>query len=492
MAVQFFYDQQIRRFLLQFIRLTSNFQVQFGTTDTNTGELALQTVPVFYGDQSKQAAHILKGMSENAMATVPAMAVYITGFQYDRDRVQEPFHISKVHLRQRMIDPSTGMPTSEEGDAFTVERMMPVPYKLTLKLDIWTSNTEQKLQLIEQICTLFNPSLEIQSTDNYIDWTSLSAVLLTDVNWDSRSVPIGGEDPISIASMTFELPIWISAPAKLKKLGVVQNIVSNAFTAEGLSSNSTGGSNPAGGATYADAIGNPDRALTRRSFVVMRYGVVWTGNTLKLVKYNEVPQLVHDKEGELNNTSNDLIESGSPDRWPGLLSLYGVLKNGISEVRLEQANGTDIVGTIALHPVDDTLLIFEPFVDTLPANTLKPFNAIIDPFKVNVDNLLINKLTGAYKVEAGTRFLILNPINSIDNTDWSKAWTPNGNTLAANANDIIEYDGTKWSVVFDSRHNIDEAFVTNLNTNVQYRWSGETWVKSYEGVYREGRWTLVI
>lgn len=501
MAVQFFYDQQIRRFLLQFIRLTSNFQVQFGTTD-DQGELDLQTVPVFYGDQSRQAAQILRGGSENTMATVPAMAVYISALQYDRERVQEPFHISKVHFRQRMIDPTTGMPTSEEGDAYTVERLMPVPYKLTLKLDIWTSNTEQKLQLIEQMCTLFNPSLEIQSTDNYIDWTSLSAVILTDVNWDARSVPIGGEDPISVATMTFELPVWISPPAKLKKLGVVQNIVSNMFSGEGLgtspgststaSTQSLKSAGAAGGASYADAIGDPQRTLTRKRVNIMRYGVIYSGNTLRLLKYNEIKQPVHTMEDDLNSGATDVIQSGVPDRWPGLLSLYGKFQAGISEIRLEQSNGTEIVGTFAVHPADDTMLIFEPFVDTLPTNTMRPVNAILDPFKVNVDQLLIDKNTGNYKVVAGTRFLILNPINAVDNTDWAKAWTPNGHTLAANANDIIEYDGTRWRVSFDSERAIDEEYMTNLNTNVQYRWSGESWLKSYEGIYREGTWTLII
>lgn len=177
MAVQFFYDQQIRRFLLQFSRMVSNFQVQFSKTDAATGQLALQTVPVFYGDASRQAAAIINNNSENSLQTVPAMAFYISAMQYDRQRMQDPTFVGKVNIRERRYDPMTGMQTHEQGDTYTVERLMPVPYLLTLKLDIWTSNTEQKMQLIEQICTLFNPSLEIQSTDNYVDWTSLSAVL---------------------------------------------------------------------------------------------------------------------------------------------------------------------------------------------------------------------------------------------------------------------------------------------------------------------------
>lgn len=482
MAVQFFYDEQIRRFLLQFIRMVSNFQVQFGTTDVVTGKLALQTVPVFYGDASRQASHILKGMSENALNTVPAMAVYINALQYDRERMQEPFHISKLHIRQRRFDPDTGIPTSEQGESYTVERHMPVPYRLTLKLDIWTSNTEQKLQLIEQLCTLFNPSLEIQSTDNYIDWTSLSVVNLTDVSWDSRTVPVGTEEPISVATMTFDIPIWISPPAKLKKLGVVQKVISSIF-------DSTTSNVP------QEALNDPDLLLTKRLWVPMRYGILYTGNTLQLIKYDEIvadPLAQDDATNDDLGQPLDITRSGTPDSWSGFLSLYGVLKNGTSEIRLQQPDGSEIVGTVAFHPVDDTLLLYEPFVDTLPANTLNPVNAIIDPQKVNVDQLLIDSNTGDYKVPTGTKFLILKPINRFDNTDFARAWSPNGQNFSANANDIIEFDGTHWRVVFDSQNNIDLHYVTNLNTNVQFYWDGESWIRSYEGVYREGKWTIII
>jgi hypothetical protein len=122
--------------------------------------------------------------------------------------------VGKLNIRERYYDPQTGDYSTTQGDVLTVDRLMPVPYKLTIKLDIWTSNTEQKLQLLEQLCILFNPALEIQSTDNYIDWTSISYVLLTDVQWSSRTVPLGTENPIDIATLTFEIPIFIRSNSK--------------------------------------------------------------------------------------------------------------------------------------------------------------------------------------------------------------------------------------------------------------------------------------
>ena len=56
---------------------------------------------------------------------------------------------------------------------------------------------------MEQILVLFNPALEIQSTDNYLDWTSLSYIELTGTQFSSRAVPVGVDESIDIATLTF-------------------------------------------------------------------------------------------------------------------------------------------------------------------------------------------------------------------------------------------------------------------------------------------------
>lgn len=458
MAQQFFYDSQIRRFLTQFIRMMSNFQVEFGK-DRN-GVVTLQRVPVIYGDMSRQAAMILRNNSENTLPAVPCMATYITDMRYDQDRMQEPYHVSKMQIRQKSYDPLTGDYGTAQDSAYTVERLMPVPHTLTLKLDIWTSNTEQKLQLLEQIGTLFNPALEIQNTDNYIDWTSLTTVRLTNINWSSRSVPTGSEEPIDIATLTFELPIWISPPAKVKQLGVVQKLIASVFDANGnLDEN-------------ALLEGN---LIARRMLAPLGYGVLFIGNTLTLVKRNEL----------VDGSGNDKI--GTPDHWPNLIDIYGSLQPGVSQVRLQlsaeydETAGTttrsEVVGTIAPHPTDDTKMLLTVDIDTLPANTLSPFKAIIDPRSVKVDAALLNPAVG-------DRYLIINS----DIGPGTQVW----GDLTAQANDIIEWDGTSWVVALDSSIHSTVEYATNLNTTVQYKFQNHQWVRSVEGIYREGEWAIII
>ena len=76
---------------------------------------------------------------------------------------------------------------------------------------------------------MFNPSLEIQTTDNYVDWTSLSVVELTNISFAANTIPTGTETEIDVASMTFQMPIYISPPTKVKKLGVITHIITSIF-----------------------------------------------------------------------------------------------------------------------------------------------------------------------------------------------------------------------------------------------------------------------
>lgn len=454
MAVQFAYDAQIRRFVLQFIRMLSNFQVEFG--QNAIGNRTLQTVPIYYGDASRQAAMILRGNSENTLNAVPAMACYISALSYDRERVLNPYFEGSMRIREQVYDQSSQSYTGTQDGIYTVERLMPSPYKLTLKVDIWTSNTEQKHQLIEQIVPIFNPALEIQSSDNYVDWSSLSAIFLTDTTYSSRSVPQGADESIDIATLTFELPIWLSLPAKVKKMGVVAEIIASIYAEDG-----TGLSK--------DLITTLQGLISQQRYTPMDYSLVYIGNTLTL--YNQVNDSLH----------------GVKAKWAGLVNVYGQLQNGISQVRLRftHTDGAhEIVGTVAYDPNDGSSLLFTPISGTLPTNTLDPVTAIIDPMTVKVDSNILTPATG-------TRYLILNPIGDV-NTESAVAWAgAPGTNLIAQANDIIEWNGTYWTVSFDSREPAVQ-YVTNANTMTQYQWTGAEWVKSYEGVYSPGEWSLVL
>jgi hypothetical protein len=164
--------------------------------------------------------------------------------------------------------------------------------------------------------------------------------------------------------------------------------------------------------------------------------------------------------------------------------MYGGFRSGITQIRLDNQWGTDdqVIGTVSYDPTDERFLLFDVDADTVPQNTLASVDAVIDP-------LLSGPGAGLPAATAGQRYLILNNIGDDQNLIPATAWGP----LVAAANDVIEYDGQFWNVAFGSTtNNTNIQYMTNETTGVQYLWTGTAWVKSYEGIYPAGSWSIVL
>jgi hypothetical protein len=412
-----------------------------------------------YGDSSRQAATIIANNTASNLPSAPMITFYISSLEYDQKRMQNPTFVETLNVRQRKFDQDTQSYDTAQGQAFTVERLMPVPYILRLTVDLWTTNTNQKLEFVEQLGILFNPSLEIQSTDNYIDWTSLSVVTQEGITYSSRTIPQGTNNPIDIFSWKFNIPIWISPPAKLKKLGVIHKIIASIHQGSAL-----------------DDIQNDDILLgTRQKITPYGYKVLLVGNSLQILPGNQ----------PFNPPNTGLDNPDSPSTslyWSSLLNVYGTIRPGISQIWLQNPfMETDIVGTIVTDPLDDRFLIYNIDPDTLPQNTLEPVDSVINP-------LLAGPNIGLPGAINGKRYLIVEDIGSDNAT--TVAW----GDLVAHANDIIEYNSStgSWEVSFDSRNSEYVEFVTNITTNIQYRYIDGVWMKAVDGWYSDGDWSVVI
>lgn len=532
----FFYDGQIRRYLLQIVRLLSNFAVRYS-------DGTLVRVPVIYGDPDRQAASIINQNSENTVQSAPRIAVYMSELELDTNRLSDSSFVGKVHIREREFDEETGEYQPYQGNSYTVERLMPTPYRLTVKVDIWTASNDQKLQLLEQILMLFNPSLEIQTTDNYVDWTSLSVVDLTDVTLSSRSVPVGTTDTIDIATLSLSTPIYISPPAKVKRMGVITDIISNVFLeksdnygdyVEGL------GVDPA--ASTASPLGP---SIEKFGSSAVNYDIEVTGSSARLLGFEE-----------------------QYPKWSNIINKFvGKYTADLSRIYLKQPSGNSVVGTFSLNLLDDSLLSINWDPDTYPNNTElvsvnrasgTTFDAIIDPSRTGprdpnlpalkpgskyliVDNIgggvrtsfisksktqrintniLHNSVidhkvyvngvevgsgstripdelgTGNYYITldefspAGSEITYELYLNECGPNSWKNL---DGSDFIAEENDIIEWDGARWSIIFDASQSTDRIiYQSNTFTGTQYMWNGTYWRKSFEGIYRAGEWRIEL
>lgn len=307
-------------------------------------------------------------------------------------------------------------------------------------------------------------------------------VYLTSTSFTSRSIPAGAESDIDICTVDFEIPIWISPPAKVKKLGVIRSIIANIFTEEGNVVN------------LSSLIYNENNANS--VYINPRYPVLLfkanNGNDLDyeltIVDQNAAIQTLGLDEKEFTN--------GRKLDWNAVLSALGNFVEGTSTVYFKQPDGREIQGTIAINPVDPFILLVSMDIDTLNANSLivSPqypsgngiINAIIDPFRYNP----IDKFNGLANIPTGHRFLMLEDIND-ETGNKPAAWKNlDGSATSIPGNSIIEWNGSSWSVIFDPADVDDIKYVSNLTTGIQYKWDGIQWLKSFEGEYSPGYWRL--
>jgi len=333
---------------------------------------------------------------------------------------------------------------------------------------------------------MFNPNLEIQTPDNYVDWTSISYVELTDISFSNRTVPVGTEDQIDIATLTFEIPVWVNPPAIIKRLGVISKVVMGIFDGSG---------------NLADSVLDETKLMgSRQYFTPLNYGVLLLNGELKVLSVGE-PISGDTKE---DVTFDHIpIKYGDDIPWKQVISQFGDLKDGISQVKLltnfqNTTGGVDdfseIVGTVEYDSDDDYILKFTVDTDTIPTNTHTAINAIINPLK-NVPG------GGLPAATTGQRYLILEDIGDSANTDGADGWKGAAD-LVASKFDIIQYDGTNWVVSFDASANKGIHYVTNTKTGIQYKWTGAIdediptntgeWIKSYEGEYTAGLWSILL
>jgi hypothetical protein len=271
--------------------------------------------------------------------------------------------------------------------------------------------------------------------------------------------------------MSFYIPIWLSAPAKVKKMGVIQTIINSIYDAN------TG--------NLSDDIVEAANLLRNRQYVTpLGYNLLLLNGQATLLPSNYPVD-------RGTNSTDVPINSNDPINWQPVIANFGQLTNGISQLRLKKDNPdyiSEIVGTIAQNPVDPSVMLFTVDMDTIPQNSLPPVSAIINPLRTVPGS-------GLAAATAGQRYLILEDINAGKDTsfDGADGWkSTSGVDFVAHANDIISYTGTNWQVSWDSTGITKTEYVTNLTTGIQYKWTGTQWQKSYEGEYPAGTWSLVL
>ena len=464
----FFYDEQLRRYILQFLRIFSDYSIEI-PPDEN-GIRVQKRVPIRYGDMQRQVAQILKENSENVTLSAPAMSGYISSIDISNDRRQDPSNVTPTRAMERVYNKETGLYESELGNRYIIERYMPVPYNLTMTLDIWTTNTTDKMQLWEQILVVFNPSVQLQTNDNPLDWSSITEVELTDMNWSSRGVPQGAASVNDFSTFTFKMLVWINAPAKVKRQTLIEQIVTSIYDTDVSSINIDRIFDPIG-SVFNDI---SQIIISPGNYRIDVSAIDATTSRIELL----------DEYGKADATLS----------WESLFAVYGTIDPERTTLTLKTDDDIedilgDILGTLEVSDTEQNIATFVVDQDTLPITIGS--GAVTDLINPSV-SFPGGTLPAA---AAGQRYLLLT--NEQDGGGESLiAQDAEGNNpwggLTAHVNDIIEYDGTSWFISFSAVDVTAPQYVVNSKDSQHYKFDGDEWVFTMLGVFNPGFWRISL
>jgi len=204
MIDSYFYEGQLRSYLVQFCAVFAGLKVKTGKGECDEAEFI--TVPIVVGSRDRVAAAIQAGNVQNRPFSLPMLAANMTGLSLAPTRKGVGVVDRRVFLPQGGAYPE---------DLRVLTRVMPIPYVMSLELAIYASNTQQLHQILEQLLCLFDPILQIQTSDAAFDWTKLTTIELTGIN-NEENYPPGGDRRVLTWSLNFEVPIYISAPVDVR------------------------------------------------------------------------------------------------------------------------------------------------------------------------------------------------------------------------------------------------------------------------------------
>ena len=126
--------------------------------DSSGNPLQTIKVPLSYSPKEKFIARLeqqasLTGSDSKVAITLPRMAFDVVGYSYDPTR--------KLNKNQKVTAVTTNADTTKLNSQYS-----PVPYDIGFELNIFTSNSDDGLQIIEQILPYFQPDYTVTMIEN--------------------------------------------------------------------------------------------------------------------------------------------------------------------------------------------------------------------------------------------------------------------------------------------------------------------------------------
>ena len=148
MLGQYFYNQSTRNVVVAFGTLFNTIQLH--KKDGSGNIVQSMKVPLAYGPKQKWLSRLTEdpNLSKKVAVTLPRIGFEISGIAYDPARkLQKTVKVKKV---------ADGIDNNQVKSGF-----MPVPYNINFELYVLSKNSDDALQIVEQILPFFQPDYTV-------------------------------------------------------------------------------------------------------------------------------------------------------------------------------------------------------------------------------------------------------------------------------------------------------------------------------------------
>lgn len=190
------YNKQFERYLSQFKRVMSGFQVRDGVE--RDGSVNARRVKVVYGSMSRVVSKVFN-RKEFTNAALPIMGMHLTGIEKDQENTKNYHHTDYVSYR------------NVAGENTAYQRLIGPAFNLSVSVDIYASSHEEMFSILEQILLIFNPRVTIQTDNSVFNSDYLSEIILESISNDVN-YPTGTDAQVVMQSLTFRLPVRLAYP----------------------------------------------------------------------------------------------------------------------------------------------------------------------------------------------------------------------------------------------------------------------------------------
>ena len=152
MLGQQFYHETMRKVVVAFGTIFNN--IHLVRKDKNGNIIQTMKVPLAYGPREKFLVRLREDadLTKQVAVTLPRIGFEIQGLSYDATR--------KLNRVQRFKKVKTG--TTKQLDT----QYMPVPYNVDFQLYVMAKQSDDALQIVEQILPYFQPDYTVTINDN--------------------------------------------------------------------------------------------------------------------------------------------------------------------------------------------------------------------------------------------------------------------------------------------------------------------------------------